>query len=210
MKSYWRVLLLAPILLIGACLTYAVLAIKRDSVQTTATAEIEASLTIQHGAEVRAAIENFEKNWLSLEAHTNPNIQSEFATGPYLDYWGNARQGDKIYSQPSWLITRSATVTYLRVIEYAPERFKAVANVEQVTDEITPRGEFIKSLPRIEFCRLYLFVEAGSTWKVADLFDMTIERDIERDWENELAWEKKFLGQQIMGDLPQEKCLHME
>ena len=116
MKSYWRVLLLAPVLLIGACLAYAALAIKRDSTQATATAEIEASLTIQHGAEVRAAIENFEKNWLSLEAHTNPNIQ----------------------------------------------------------------------------------------------FDMTIERDIERDWENELAWEKKFLGQQIMGDLPQEKCPHMK
>jgi hypothetical protein len=171
-----------------------------------ATKAAETSLTSAHGTEARSAIENYEAEWMSLEAHKNPTTQSRLATGGYLWYWGYARMGEKVYDEPFWLITKSATVTNLRVLEYSPDRFKAIASVKGSTDKITPKGEFIESLPKPEYCLLYLFIREDGAWKVADLFDITSRSEIERDWANNVAWEKEVLGQPILGDLPQADC----
>src|SRR5574341_2048391 len=113
----------------------------------TATAERENFLTASYGAEGRAVVENFETKWFTFESHKNPSIQSELATGPFLDYFGFVRRGQSIYDEPSWLDTKSATVTHVWVIEYSPERFKVVAHVTELIDEVTPKGDFIQSLP---------------------------------------------------------------
>ena len=167
--------------------------------QGTATAEMEKSLTAIYGAEVRTTIETFESRWLSLEAHTNPSLQSELATGPYLDYWGYARQGSAIYDEPVWLVTRSATVQRLAVLEHGSDRIKAVAHVVIVSDEITPKGVFKQSLAPDLMCGVYVFVRESDTWKLAAYFNATDPRYVDRDWSEAPDWLKR-----IIGDLPSE------
>lgn len=172
---------------------------RKASLQATATSEAERFLTETYGREVQATIENFESGWLSLETHKNPGIESELATGPYLDYFGLARKGQAIYDEPSWLITKSATVTRVRVLEYSPERFKAVAHVIAMIDEITPKGEFKQSLPPNRSCGLYVFAREDGKWKLAAYFNATDLRYVDRDWREAPDWLR-----QIIGDLPSE------
>jgi len=167
--------------------------------QGTATAEMEKSLTAIYGVEVRTTIEGFESRWLSLEAHTNPSLQSELATGPYLDYWGYARQGPAIYDEPVWLVTRSAMVQRLAVLEHTNDRFKAVAHVVIMSDEITPRGVFKQSLAPDSMCGIYVFVREADTWKLTAYFNATDPKYVDRDWNEAPDWLK-----QIIGDLPSE------
>lgn len=205
-RRRFHLILLVPLLAALTCISYFTLGILAGLMETKATEDVAATLTATHGAEIREVVEQYATDWLSLAAPKNPTTQSRLATGEYLWSWGYARMGAKVYDEPFWLITKSATVTNLRVLEYSPERFKAIASVEELTDKITPQEEFIESLPKHEYCRLYLFVREDDAWKVADLFDMTRQSDIDRDWENNVAWEKEVLGQPIMGDLPQTDC----
>jgi hypothetical protein len=69
--------------------------IAQEDMHATVTAE--AMLTETYGGEVSKAIEKFELQWHSLEAHTDPNIESEVATDPFLSYRGIARFGEAIY-----------------------------------------------------------------------------------------------------------------
>ena len=179
---------------------------ERERAAIQASAEAEVSLTNAYGTETRAAIENYETNWMSLKAYYDPSVQAALARGPYLDYWKLARLGPRLNEGGPWLITKSAVVNSIRVLDYAPERFKALARVITQTDEYTPEGKFTRSYQPRVVCRLYLFVREDNSWKVADIFDMTRQSDIARDWENFVAWEKEYLGQQIMGDLPRTDC----
>jgi hypothetical protein len=163
-------------------------------VSKQATAEAESNLATAYGVEVQGTIENFESKWLSLDAHKDPDIQSRLATGPYLDYWGYMRMGKAIYDEPLWLIAKSATVRSFRVLEYTPDRFKVVAWTIRHFDEVTPQGEFKRSLPPDESCRVYVFAHANNTWQLVSLFDMTNPNDVERDWANEPEWSKQLIG----------------
>lgn len=160
-----------------------------------ATAEAERVLIVEHGSEVRSQIENFESRWFSLEAHLDPGIQSELATGPYLEYFGNARQGASLYDEPFWLVTTAAVVGNLRVLEYSPERFKAVACSVETTDKMTTDGVFIESLPPLDICGVYVFVREDDKWKLAGFFNTADPRD----WNYAPNWLKE-----IIGDLPNE------
>jgi hypothetical protein len=171
-----------------------------ESLQVTVTAET--SLTETHGVEVCDVIENFELQWGSLEAHRNPSVQSELAIGPFLHYWGYARMGEAIYDEPFWLVTTSATVKNVRVIEYSSERFRAVASVARRVDKTTTEGVIIESsLPR-GHCEIYVFVRANNTWKLAGSF-LTDgpPQDVERDWRDAPDWLKDIIGELPEGDL---------
>jgi hypothetical protein len=198
-------LLLASIGLLLLGVGYLSSIVVGDDAKAQATQDVEATLTADYGEVARAAITNFEMNWMSLAVHLDPSLQSKLATGPYLWYMGMARDQDS-QTRGDWLVTKSATTTYWRVIEYTPMQFKAVARVTESVDELTPKEEFVRSLPVQRYCRLYLFVQDAGTWKVAVLFDMSVDRDVERDWENEVAWEKLYLGRQVLGDLPAQRC----
>ena len=206
-KGRWfRWILLIPLLLVVACSFYYVLTVVTNRIRSQVAAKAEATLAATYGAEIQATIANYEAKWMSLEAYYDPSVQAALAKGPYLEYWKLARLGPQLNEGGPWLVTKSAVVNYIRVLEYTPEQFKALASVIRQIDEYTPKGEFTRSYQPREVCRLYLFVREDSVWKVADLFDMTRQSDIARDWENFVAWEKDTFGQQIMGDLPLTDC----
>ena len=156
-----------------------------------ATAEVERSLAGAFGVEVRSTIENFASRWSSLDAHLDPSIQSELATGPYLEYYGLARKGTALYEEPFWLITRSAIVVSFRVLEYSAGRFKAVGCVVKLTDETDTAGVFRKSLPAYESCGVYVFVREENTWKLAGFFNTADPRD----WDYAPDWLKEIIGE---------------
>ena len=167
-----------------------------------ATKETETQLTETYGSEVRSIIENFELQWGSLEAHTDPSIQSQVATGPYLEYFGYARLGEGVYAQPFWLIATSVSVERVRVLEYGPERLKAIAGVAQEIAEVAPGGEGPqKSRGTLRTCGVYVFVREDTTWKLAGFFPIINDpEDVASAWENGGQWLKD-----IIGGLPDER-----
>jgi len=180
-------------------LIFVAASLRQQSEIAAVTAEAEKFLTSAYGAEARVVIENFKAKWLSLNSYKDPSIQSELAIGSYLDYWGLARKGQALYDEPFWLVTKSASVTHVRVFEYSPERFKAVAQVVSSINQLTPQGEFTKSLPPYKSCGIYVFVREDGFWKLVEYFDMTNPRDVQRDWEAAPDEVK-----QTIGDLPTE------
>ena len=173
--------------------------ISEQDEKKTEVASAESTLTAQYGHEIQLIIENFELNWTSLEAHTNPDIQRGLATEPYLDDFAFERAGLSIYDDPFWSITKSAAVTHLLVLEYNPDRFKVVAHVTSGIDRITPNGDFIETYLPYKSCGIYVFVWEDRTWKLETYFDMTIPADVYRDWDNEPEWSRNSIG-----DLPYE------
>jgi hypothetical protein len=158
----------------------------------------EAYLTDTYGDEVSGVIETFEGKWLSLEAHVNPAMQSELATEPYLEIYGYARMGDAIYDEPFWLATTSAKALTVRVVEYTPERFKAVASVARTYDKTTTEGEIIAPSQSNGVCGVYVFVREDDTWKLSGLFLTGGPPDeVAREWGRAPRWLKD-----IIGDLP--------
>jgi len=173
----------------------------------TATAAAEAFLTQTYGAEVTSAIEGFESRWFSLDAHVDPAVQSKIATGLYLEYFGYARAGAALYDEPFWLVTTSAEVKKVRVVEYSPERFKAVASVVRMYNKTTTEGEIIELARSDTVCAVYVFVREDQTWKLAGLF-LTggTSEEVAREWSRAPGWLKE-----IIGDLPGgELCLWLE
>lgn len=187
-----RVALLALMAVSAACTG------EHGSQSNIATA---AALTTSYGTETQAAIENFYLQWFSLDAIKDPSIQARVATGRHLDYWGNARMGQAIYDEPFWLITKSVVIDGLQVLDHTPERFKAIAHVTRLEDKIKPHGEIVESTFTHKSCGVYVFVREVGVWKLATYFDMSISRDVERDWRDAPDWSK-----QLIGDLPRNAC----
>jgi hypothetical protein len=171
-----------------------------ESLQATATAE--AALTVTYGPEVSSIIENFEMQWRSFEAHVDPSVQSELATGPFLDYWGYARRGEAIYDEPFWSVITFADVEHIRVLEYGPKYSKAVASVSRVFNDVTPEGKIIRSSRPGGRCGIYVFTHKDSAWKLAGFF-LTDgpPQDVERDWRDAPDWLKDIIGELPEGDL---------
>ncbi len=164
-------------------------------------------MTQTSGAKVSSVIENFEMRWSSLEANLNPAIQSEVATGPYLEHFGYARDGEAIYDEPFWLVIMSAEVRKVRVVEYSPERFKAVASVARTYNKTTTEGEIIDSGLSYPVCAVYVFVREDQTWKLAGLF-LTggTSEEVAREWDRAPGWLKETIGGLPDGEL----CLWLE
>lgn len=172
----------------------------KEARQATATAE--ALLTEEHGAEVRRVIEDFQMRWHGLEAHVDPSIQAEVATGPFLRCHGNAGYGEAIYDEPFWLVITSAKVKNVRVLEYSPECFKAVASVARTVDKIRPDGTVLESSLPAGHCGIYVFVREDGVWKLAGFFltDPPLD-DVVRDWHDAPAWLKEIIGELPEGEL---------
>ncbi len=170
-----------------------------DAIQ--ATYEAETTLTGKYGAEVRGAIENFEKKWFSREEQLDPGIQSEIATGNFLRTFGHTEDKAKPFGEPFGLVTQSAVVVGVRVLDYSLERFKAIASVIKQTDEVTPEGEFKKARPYRKFCGVYVFLREDNLWKLAAFFDITDLDHLDRDWSLAPPDLKETIG-----DLPSSDC----
>jgi hypothetical protein len=160
-----------------------------------ATKETETQLTETYGAEVRSVIERFELQWGSLEAHTDPSIQSQVATGPYLEYFGYARLSEAIYAQPFWLITTSASVEKVRVLEYGPVRLKAIAGVVREVAEVTTGGEPKQSRGTLRICGIYVFAREDTIWKLVGFFRIIGDpEEVTSTWEDSAPWLKDIIG----------------
>lgn len=179
------------IVMVASCTSPAA---RRQEAQLTQVArDQEAQLTELHGVEVEDVMVNYQSQWLSLEAHLDPSLQSELATGPYLDAYGYAREGQALYDEPYWLVTTSVSVQSVRVLEYDSERFKAVACVTRHVDKLTTGGEeLIEHLLPYESCCVYVFVREDDLWKLAGLFNMGDKRD----WDYYApSWLKEIIGE---------------
>lgn len=164
----------------------------RDS-QAVATADAARAIAQTHAPEVRSVIQEFETRWLSLEAIQDPRLQSDLATEPYVAESGLARMGERLYDEPFWLVTRSATVREVDVLDYAADRFKAVACVASVIEETSTHG-IPRSSPWVyRSRRVYVFVRESDKWKLAALFDISIPRDAARDWDALPAWMRQII-----------------
>lgn len=143
----------------------------------------------EHEATVQAQIHNFESRWHSLDAHLNPQVQSEVALGRYLDYFGYARMN--LSAEPFWIVNTSTVVTKVKVLEFSATHFKATACIKTTDDEITPQGVFIQSLNPLEMCGIYVFEREENTWKLAGYFNTADPRD----WDYAPQWLKAIIGE---------------
>ncbi len=171
-----------------------------ESLQATATAE--AALTATCGPKVSNVIENFELQWYSFEAHVDPSVQSGLATGVHLDCWGYARMGEAIYDEPFWSVITFADVEHIRVLEYGPKYFKAVASVSRMFNDVTSEGKVIRSSRPGGICGVYVFTHEDSVWKLTGFFLTNAPpQDVERDWRDAPDWLKDIIGELPEGDL---------
>ncbi|MCC6189972.1 MAG: hypothetical protein IT318_13135 [Anaerolineales bacterium] len=161
----------------------------------TQTAAAIYDLTQMHYAEVSEAIYSFHSHWLTMASHQDPGLQSAVATGRFLELFGLARAGPSLNDEPFWLVTKSVTVDNLLVLEYASDRFEAVANVELIIDRVSPAGTAIMSLPTQERCDLYVFILEEDAWKLSALFDLSDPNIVFREWDVSPDWLKQAIGE---------------
>jgi hypothetical protein len=185
-----RIAIFASILLLMSCTGNGGAALAH--VQLTADAENK--LTIDHGEEVRSAIGKFETNWLTLASIRNPSLQSEIATGKYLEYFGVAREGKSIFDEPFWLITKSATVTSVRVLEYNADQFKAIACVKSLVIKTNTNGKIMDYLPPHDFRGIFIFSRENNVWKLSDYLETTNPDNALYTWDTTPDWSKKLIG----------------
>jgi len=127
---------------------------------------------------------------------------AEVATGPYLEHSLNKELGGANYDEPFWLVITLAEVRKLRVVEYSPERFKAVAAVERRFDRTTTKGEIIESAVPGAICAVYVFVREDQSWKLVGFFVTSgTSREIARDWDLSSQWLKDIIGGLPDGEL---------
>jgi hypothetical protein len=136
-------------------------------------------------------ITNFESQWLNEKAHRDPMVQTEIATGKYLEYFGYARSN--IQDEPFWLVTDSAKLESIEVMEYAPNRFKAEACVVKSLRKILPDGTLVETLPPPPsgLCGVYVFVKIENQWKLLGYIN-TMDP---RNYEHAPEWLKEIIGE---------------
>jgi hypothetical protein len=174
---------------------------RANAERATATAIAEHNLTERYGAEVSAAITHFELGWHSQETITDTKAMAEFATYPFLDMFGEQRRRVVIaYPTISWPVVKTAEVQWLRVLEYTPQRFKAVAAVSRVVDKVTLDNTVTETdVADPLSCGIYVFVREDDVWKLSDSFATSnaTPDDLERDW-----YFADSVTKDIIGELP--------
>ncbi len=138
--------------------------------------------------EVRTVIQKYESSWLSANVALNPTLKYDLATKQWADYMGipTSHQG------VSGLLTTSATVNDVTVIEYSSARLKAWACTTNTFDEITLQGTIVRS-GTLSRCGTYVFWKMDANWKLAGYYN---DAD-RRYWNHAPEWLKT-----VIGDLP--------
>jgi hypothetical protein len=157
-----------------------------------ATDDIERALTETYGDEVREAIERFESGRSTVETHRNPDTLSEYFTGPFLEYM---RDLDLEDNEPPWWVIGYVNVEGVRVLEYTPQRFKAIGCGLWYNGLVLPEGELYDTLRPWHFQNLYVFASEDDVWKAVTFIDIRdIRQNYYRDWTYVPDWEKEALG----------------
>ncbi len=175
------------------CLAFlsACISLSKKDASMESTIEAERQLTEQYGEEVSLLIIDFERKKGSLERHNNNDMLTKIATGPYFEYLAQLDSEN----EPYWLVTTSVDIEHIRLIDYSPNRIKAIACMIREIEERTPvTGEWIKSYPPNEICVLYVFSLVDETWKATAVFNTTDTETIDRDWAYAPDWLKGVIG----------------
>lgn len=171
-------------------------AVATSAVSLTATAQTGTLLTEQYGQEAGAAIERFEMQWITWDTLGDWEAQAQLTTGWFLSTFG----GERSALGESLPVTVAAEIIHLRVLEYTPERFKALGLVKLTNGDITADGKTVSPLRQEYVCRVYVFVWEDQVWKLAGLFNGTTsyrvtERTVRLDWRTTSPELRELIGE---------------
>ena len=109
-------------------------------------------------------------------------------------------------NEPYWIVTKAANVDHIRVIEYYPDQFKAIACLTVIYEERSvPEGKLLETYPESEHCVIYVFVLEGEKWKLNANFNTTNPGNVARDWSYASEWTKE-----VIGELPNDPSMSRE
>ena len=158
-----------------------------------ATTQAAEALTSEHGAEASQVIESYKLKAGSLETWRDPNLLKELMTEQQFQALSYLLEPDP---ESYWIVTQSVNVDHIRVVEYSPDRFKAVACLTAIGEERDPTDErVLDSLLATEYCAIYVFVSEERNWKLAASFETTDPGYIDRDWYFLPDWVKEEIGE---------------
>jgi hypothetical protein len=157
-----------------------------------ATSEAEIVLTETYGQEVQEAIERFQSEVGAFETERDPSILLDLATGPLLESLQAVRV--PLADEPAWHVISSADVEGVHVLEYDPDRFRAIGCGVIERDKVNSAGRILESLPAQDFRTMYVFVREDGIWKAAAFLNFIDRSTFYRDWDYIPEWEKEILG----------------
>ena len=173
-----------------------------------ATAETETMLTQTYGEQVSKIVEDFEVRSHSLEFIKGTGVDAEITTGYFYQVYGGGpptlADGSSWLEEGSiWQVVTSAQVRHIRVIEYTPERIKAVAAVGRVYDNRTIEGDIVEASLADYQCGVYVFVNEDNLWKLAGFFLTTplSAGSVYNQWQYVDQEMKDVIGELPGGDL---------
>lgn len=178
-----------------------------SSVISTATAEAEAQLVEHYGAEISDLIETFAVQWLSFERLKDCDANSTLVTEQFLDTGGGLCLSRWLVGPAAdSTITKSAAVRQMRVLEYAPDRFKALVTLDRVMQKVNVvTGAAVEPATTDVNCGIYIFVREDDIWKLDFFFwthDSRTARDtIIREWRLATEMVGEAIGELPDGDL---------
>lgn len=161
------------------------------------TRTAEEALNISNEETVRSVIYHTTMTWSSLDAYRNPEIQSQIATGPYLERFGYKFNQEGNGTLDYWSVTKAVTLTNVIVYEFTPTRFRSGACMNTYEERVTPKGEFLEAATYEGICGIYVFVKEQNNWLLIGAFNTTMRDTAARDWHQLPDWLKG-----IIGDLP--------
>ncbi len=80
------------------------------------------------------------------------------------------------------------------MLEYSPQRFKAVVCVSGLGQTISTAGVPLAEPEHFGYRGVYVFVREDGKWKAAGYFYTGIMADIDRDWYLSPQWLKEIIG----------------
>lgn len=149
-------------------------------------------LTEQYGKEVSEIIYDADMKMWAAGIDAEPDVYKEFLTGEYLELYLEMASHDHSQNTDSPVIELFAYEIHgIRVYEYSPQGFRAIACSLSGRNQFTPEGEFVKEWVSYDVHNLYIFSWEDDTWKMALRFNLD---NAYRDWVYAQPWEMELVG----------------
>ncbi|MEO8391663.1 MAG: hypothetical protein ABI700_01600 [Chloroflexota bacterium] len=148
-------------------------------------------MTKTHGSEVQGLIISYYMTSGAFNAQRDPNIFSTVATGPLLKAWLSIEMPT---STTSFYVTHSATIKEVHILEYTPERIKAVGCGHIDQDVVDSNGSYIRSLPSLTIMNIFVFISEDKKWKLYTMYPFGDSESALRDWSYVSPEEKQAIG----------------
>ncbi len=153
----------------------------------------KAQLLESYGEEVSAIIEHYQLTLYSFEAQSQVEVLAEVASGPHLEEWQRIR--GSLNNQDGIEAVVTAEVTSLVILDYTPDRFKAIANLEREFDEFSVQGLSLGHVKHRPSCDEYVFEREEGIWKATAVFSLWYYEAVLRDWDFLPEWTQEKIGE---------------